>query len=154
MPEKSDYILTLEAAICTAHDVWPTHRGTFLIREETEDNVVVWDGPVELFGLPNYPGAENCYAWQHTGTDGNVKILAVLESGFVNSPKRAVQAAIFMDVQPALSHRANAVELFKKNLQEGNRIRRETQIKAEDLDAAVQSVRETMERIRAKFNQI
>jgi hypothetical protein len=148
--QKSDYIKTLEAAIYAAHNVWPTHRGTFLVREETEENTVVWEGPVEFFALPGYEKAENCFAWQHTDADGNVKFLAVLDSAFIDSAQKAVQAAIVQDIQPALPTRVESLELFRKNLQERRSLLREAQIKTENLNAAIQSVKDTMERINYK----
>lgn len=135
-----------------AYKVWPTHRGTFLVREEIKENVTIWSGPVELFGLPDYEKAENCYAWQHTDAGGNVKIIAVLENAFIDSPQKAVQTAIFSHIQPALLKRAGALQLFKKQLQERCKILREAQIKTENLDAALQSVKETMDKINQRFS--
>lgn len=148
--QQSDYIKTLEAAIFVAHNIWPIHKGTCLVWDETEENVIIWAGPVELFALPDFEGAQNCYAWQHTDADGHVKILVVLKSEFINSAKKAVEAAVFADVQPVPKH-AYTLELFKKRLTEAEKALHEAHIKTETLNAAVLSVKETMDRINDRF---
>lgn len=148
--QKSDYIRTLEAGIFLAHNIWPTHTGTCLVWDETEENVIVWAGPVELFAMPDFEWAQSCYAWQHIDAHGHVKIITVLESEFINSAKKAVEAAIYADVQPVPKH-AYTLELFKKRLTEAEKALHEAHIKTEDLNAALLSVKENMGRINERF---
>ena len=150
MEQKSDYLRTLEAAVFVAHNCWPIHRGTCFVWEETEDNAVVWAGPVELFSLPDHEKAKNCYAWQHKDDDGHPKVFAVLQTRFINSAKKAVEAAIFADVQPVPRH-TYTLELFKKHLVEADRTLYDAQIKTQNLDASVQSVKNAMDKINDRL---
>lgn len=61
---------------------------------------MMWEGEVEVFDLTGHNEAQRCYAWQHTDKDGT-RIFTVLGSHIASSAKRAIQAAIFVDVQPA-----------------------------------------------------
>ena len=149
--QKTDYIRTLEAGIFLAHNIWPIHKGTCLVWDETEENVIVWAGPVELFAMPDFEWAQNCYAWQHTDAIGHVKILVVLKSEFIDSAKKAVEAAIYADVQPVPKH-AYTLELFKKRLTEAEKALHEAHIKTMDLNPAVLSARDTMDRIDERFH--
>ena len=149
--QKTDYIRTLEAGVFLAHNIWPIHKGTCLVWDETEENVIVWAGPVELFAMPDCDCAQNCYAWQHTDALGHVKILVVLKSEFIDSAKKAVEAAIFADVQPVPKH-AYTLELFKKRLTEAEKALHEAHIKTMDVNPAVLSVKDTMDRIDERFH--
>jgi hypothetical protein len=147
MAEKTSYLGALRAAIVVAHDCWPIHRGTIFVTESMEENGIVWEGPVELFALVGHREARNCYAWQYADAEGKVKILTVLESGFIDSASKAVQAAIFTDLQPPRHRHAKGLELLKKRLQQSDKTFREAQIKTEDLDAAIQALKEIRDRI-------
>lgn len=140
-------IKALEAAILIVHNSWPTHRGTIYVREETEHQETVWEGPVELFGLTAHETAKNCYAWHYNDAEGNAKILTVLEDDFIDSAKKAVQAAIFTDVQPLLFSGARLVEKLKRSLQGADRPWHEAQIKTEDVHADIQSLTEARQRV-------
>jgi phosphate uptake regulator len=50
--------------------------------------------------------AQTCYAWRHTDGHGT-KIFTVLGNQVVSSAQRAIQAAIFVDVQPPAPKFAN-----------------------------------------------
>jgi hypothetical protein len=52
----------------------------------------VWQGEVLIFDLLDNPISTRCYAWE---TDGQVT--AVLHTGAIDSPLRAVQASILTD---------------------------------------------------------
>jgi hypothetical protein len=118
MSRKAEYLEALEAAILIKHKCKPTHRETVFVREETKEKETVWEGYVDAFDLTGHKAAKRCYAWQHTDDKGGIKIFAVLENQFIDSAKRAVQAAIFMDVQPLLRRSSEEGELFKKQLEE------------------------------------
>jgi hypothetical protein len=102
MREKADYLDALEAAILTKHKCAPTHRETVSVQEKTVRGEMVWEGEVEVFDLTGHKDAQTCYAWRHTDGVGT-KIFTVLGSHIVSSAKRAIQAAIFVDVQPDLT---------------------------------------------------
>jgi hypothetical protein len=144
---KNNYLGVLKAAIVMAHDCWPTHRGTIFVTEETEENGVAWEGPVELFALAGHEKARNCYAWQCLAAGGRVKILTVLENEFIDSASRAVQAAICADLQPPQNGYARGLELLRKRLQQSGSTLHEAQIKTEDLDVTMQALEEMKGRI-------
>lgn len=100
MTEKMDYLGALESAIKERHKCRPIHKETVFVHEKTEDDKTMWQGNVEVFELNKHDEAKTCYAWQHREKNGDMKIIAVLGSGLINSANRAVQAAIFMDEQP------------------------------------------------------
>lgn len=100
MSRKAEYIDALEAAILIKHRCKPMHRETVFVREETEEKETVWEGYVDAFDLTGHKEAKTCYAWQHSDGKGGIKIFAVLENQVIDSARRAVQAAIFMDAQP------------------------------------------------------
>jgi hypothetical protein len=52
----------------------------------------VWQGEVLIFDLLDNPLAARCYAWEVDG-----RVTAVLHTGPINSPLRAVQASIMAD---------------------------------------------------------
>lgn len=95
MSRKSEYLESLKAAIFINHKCKPTHRETAFVHVKTQDAQTVWSGHVEIFDLDGHHGAETCYAWQNSENAG--KIFAVLGNNFIDSPKRAVEAAIFTD---------------------------------------------------------
>jgi hypothetical protein len=100
MSQQSEYLESLQAAILLQHKCKPTHRETVFVHEKTRQDETVWKGHVEVFDVAGHKEAKTCYAWQNKNknTDyGDVKIFAVLGSKVVDSPGRAVQAAIFVD---------------------------------------------------------
>lgn len=65
---------------------------------ETFKGEIVWDGVVEVFSLLNHPTAKIAYAWSHE-IEGSKKkkFYAVLHQGEIDSPEKAVRAAIVRD---------------------------------------------------------
>jgi len=58
-------------------------------------NETVWDGTVSIFDIEGHPTSKRCYAWSHEVDDsGKRKFIAVLHDGPVDSPEKAVRAAI------------------------------------------------------------
>src|ERR1700739_4051465 len=101
MSQQFDHVDVLRAAIQLKHQCQATHRESVRVHEKL-DNETMWKGHVEVFDLTGHPQARTCYAWQDNVPNG-VKIFAVLDNHFIDSPQRAIQAAIFMDEQaPAL----------------------------------------------------
>lgn len=83
----------LTAAILRLHGAKATHVETVPVRE-TFRGQTVWDGAVDVFDLEDHPTAKRCYAWAHEADSGGRRYLAVLHAGPVDSPRKAVQAAI------------------------------------------------------------
>jgi len=104
------------------------------------------EGPVEVFDIDGHERAKTCYAWRGTNPQGKETVFTVLENEFVDSADRAVQVAIFMDVQPIKS--SNNLNRLKNNLKDAQVILHRLQIKTEDLDAAIHACE-----IRVKLKQ-
>lgn len=62
---------------------------------ETFNGETVWAGAVQVFDLIDHPTAQRAYAWSHA-VDGseNRRFVVVLHAGPIDSPQKAVQAAI------------------------------------------------------------
>jgi len=60
---------------------------------ETFNGETVWDGVVEVFALPEHP-AGKAYAWRHEADSGGWRYVAVLHKPPVDTPLRAVRAAL------------------------------------------------------------
>ncbi len=101
--EEPEHIDVLRAAIQLKHQCKPNHRESVFVHEMMEGQKTIWKGSVEVFDLSGHRDAKTCYAWRHIENNGEVRILTVLGSYLIDSPQRAVQAAIFMDMQPAPS---------------------------------------------------
>ena len=61
---------------------------------ETFQGQTVWQGTVQVFELIGHPTATRCYAWSHETDEGKTGYVTVLREGAVDSPERAVRAAI------------------------------------------------------------
>lgn len=63
--------------------------------KETFKGETVWEGVVEVFDLKNHPTAKRAYAWSHE-IEGSKKrkFYTVLHQGPIDSPEKAVRAAI------------------------------------------------------------
>ena len=66
--------------------------------KETLQGQTVWEGAVQVFDLIGHPTAARCYAWSHAveGSD-NRRFVAVLHQGPVDSPEKAVRAAMVQE---------------------------------------------------------
>lgn len=63
---------------------------------------VVWEGVVCVFDLVGHPTAQRVYAWSHeSGPTGKRRFVAVLHEGRVDSPEKAVRAAIVAEQRRA-----------------------------------------------------
>ena len=133
MSRKAEYLEALEAAILIKHKCKPTHRETVFVREETTEKETVWEGFVDAFDLTGHKEAKKCYAWQHTDGKGDIKIFTILENQFIDSARRAVQAAIFMGAQPPF-RLSEEWKLFKQQLEEFKKAIRGTGPEIEGLD--------------------
>jgi hypothetical protein len=143
MVAKDNYLNNLKAAILIEHRCTPMHKGTCFVQETTSAGDTVWEGDVEVFSLSGDGQPKTYYAWQHTDHNGKLKIFAVQDSQLIDSPSRAVQAALFMGAQPPVAPFLKSFEALKLLLAEcKNRIRK-IAMTIENLDATIQTDRQT-----------
>ena len=65
---------------------------------EKFEGKTVWDGEVHVFDLIDHPTAKRCYAWSHAVEDSDKRrFVAVLHKDPVNTPQKAVRAAIVQE---------------------------------------------------------
>lgn len=151
MSKNADYLGTLAAAILMKHQCKAIHKETVFVEEKTLDGEIVWKGDVESFDLIGHE-SRTCYAWQHTDGFGAAKIFAILQNKFIDSPRRAVQVAIFTDAQP-LTHRfSKEMELLKQQLEETKKLFRQIGVKAEHLAAETHTGQGIHEAVRQTRN--
>jgi hypothetical protein len=101
MLRQAEYLERLKKAIFVHHKCHPSHRETAFVHVKTKDAETVWSGHVEVFDLDGHHEADICYAWHNVENDG--KVFAVLGNNFIDSPKRAVEVAIFTDKERPLT---------------------------------------------------
>ena len=92
-PMPQDETRALEKAIERLHGC----RSWWLRAEpviETFQGKTVWEGDVQVFTLLGHPEAKMCYAWSYQTEKGKQRFAAVLHHQGVDSPLKAVQAAI------------------------------------------------------------
>ena len=84
----------LAKAILDLHGCKATWIESDPVKEEFEGEVI-WEGIVQVFDLTDHPKATRSYAWSY-GLDNSKKrrFFGVLHQGPVDSPKKAVKAAI------------------------------------------------------------
>jgi hypothetical protein len=61
---------------------------------ETFEGQTVWDGDVQVFDLIDCAEADRSYAWSYETEGGRRRFFVVLHKPPVDSPNKAVQAAI------------------------------------------------------------
>ena len=141
MMKTTEYLDALESAIVLKHGCRPIHKKTDFVRLETRDKETVWQGHVETFDLIARTGTKSCYVWQHVDSGGNAKIFAVLGNHLIQSAEKAVQAAIFADIQPATAELNDRIESFKRQLEEYKRLICKMGIISEDFNASSKSAK-------------
>ncbi len=94
------YVEELAKVICQLHGCEAVHVETVPVKEVFQGQTV-WEGEVEVFNIRGHPKAKRAYAWAHaTGEDGRGKrYVAVLELPPVDSPEKAVRAAIINEAR-------------------------------------------------------
>lgn len=98
--ENSDYIEGLRIAIKNLHGCDSRYVESVPVTE-TFQGKTIWNGFVQVFELIGHPKAKRCFAWTHPEGERNEKerFIAVLCLPPVDSPKKAVQAAIVDAIQ-------------------------------------------------------
>lgn len=143
MSKRSDYYDSLEAAIVIGHKCQSTHRATVYVHERTEYGLTIWKGNVEVFNLKGHPAATTCYAWKdNEGERSN--IFTILGNDFINSAQKAVEATICADQQPIklIPPLTNGLETLRQQVDRARKIIHRTEIKSEELVAAVETSRQ------------
>jgi hypothetical protein len=148
MSMTPDYLADLENAIRDRFHCSPTHRKTVFVHEKTADDETVWFGDVEVFDLVGCKDAHMCYAWQDF--EGGIQLVTILHSRVVDSPHRAVQAAVFTGVQRPMLALTDEATILRQRMEQAKRALRDAQIKAEDLEAMVQTAKQTGQSISQK----
>ena len=64
---------------------------------ETFEGETIWHGIVDVFRLHGHPQAQHAYAWSYKDKDETIKHAAVLGVPPIDSPQKAVQAAVMAD---------------------------------------------------------
>lgn len=85
-------LAALQKAILDLHGARAEHLESVPVTE-TFQGETVWDGVVEVFALPEHP-AGKAYAWRHEADSGRWRYVAVLRHPPVDTPQKAVQAAV------------------------------------------------------------
>jgi hypothetical protein len=87
-------IKALQKAILDLHGCKSTWVESVPVKEVFEGQTV-WEGIIQVFDLIDHPTAKRCYVWSHE-LEGSKKrrFFAVLHQGKVDSPEKAVRAAI------------------------------------------------------------
>ena len=88
----ADEVARLAKAILDLHGARAVHSESVPVTE-IFNGETVWDGVVEVFALPEHP-AGKAYAWRHEADSGKWRYVAVLHKPPVDTPRKAVQAAI------------------------------------------------------------
>ena len=84
-------IASFQRAILHTHGV----KARLISRERVNERFKgepVWEGEVLVFELEGHPTAHTCYAWEVDG-----RVTAVLHTGPVDSPVKAVRASILAE---------------------------------------------------------
>lgn len=122
-----------------------TYRQTIFIHEKTADNETVWFGDVEVFDLTGCRESNRCYAWQCI--ENGIRIVTILHSRLVDSAQRAVQAALFSGIQSPMFSLANDPTSLRQRIERAKQALHDAQIKAEDLEAIMDTTRQITESI-------
>ena len=70
---------------------------------ETFQGKTVWEGDVKVFRVRGHPQAHYAYAWTREDADGTKHHVAVLGVPPIDSPQKAVQAAVMAHIEKSRS---------------------------------------------------
>jgi hypothetical protein len=140
MARQSEYLVELQKVIERKYHCSATHFETVFVEEKAGGTETVWSGFVEIFDLRGHDDATICYAWQRIETSG-IRTFAVLGSSVIDSPNRAIQAAIFVDAEKPAGKAAADLKLLKERIEAGKKALYEAEMNVDDLDAIIQKSR-------------
>jgi len=97
---KPEYVEELRAVIGKLHGYDSKHVESVPVHEVFQGKTA-WRGVVEVFDLIGHPKAKRCYAWSHLdgAQDEKTKYVAVLGVPPIDTPQKAVQAAIVSELR-------------------------------------------------------
>lgn len=96
-------IAALARAILNLHGANAVHAESVPVKE-TFTGETVWEGIVEVFDLPEHP-AGKAYAWRHEADSGKWRYVAVLHKPPIDTPLKAVQAAVVAEYRGKLGQK-------------------------------------------------
>lgn len=88
----------LQQAIRDLHGLSSEHVESVPVHEAF-DGKTVWQGDVEVFRVRGHPQAQHAYAWTYKDDDGTLQHVAVLGVPPIDSPQKAVQAAVMAHIE-------------------------------------------------------
>jgi len=94
-------LAALQKAILDLHGARSEHVESVPVTE-TFQGQTVWDGVVEVFTLPDHPDG-TAYAWRHESDSGGWRYVAVLRRPPIDTPLKAVQAALVAEYRSRAS---------------------------------------------------
>ncbi len=99
-PEKTENWVQAHAeAVRRTHSCTPRYEHVIRVIEEFEGERV-WERDVYVFALEGHPSAKKAYAWSVPVPESERRrFYAVLHEGPVDSPEKAVRAAIVKEVR-------------------------------------------------------
>ncbi|HTV62346.1 MAG TPA: hypothetical protein VMH30_07235 [Verrucomicrobiae bacterium] len=102
MQNDLDYLAMLQWEVQEKYKCTAVHRESVDV-DEVFDGDAIWEGRVEIFDLAGHAEAKTCYAWAYLEKDKEwaARFITVLGSRVMDSPQKAVRAAIFYDAQSA-----------------------------------------------------
>jgi hypothetical protein len=88
--QRVNDIAALKKVIKESHGLDATHL--FFVRiTENVGGKVVWDGSVEVFLVKGNSEVDRCFAWQYTGTNNEIRYVAILGKTPLDTPLKAVR---------------------------------------------------------------
>lgn len=148
MTTRAEYLIEIENLIRDKYRCHATWRQAVFVHEKTANSATVWFGNVEVFALDGCGESNTCYAWQCA--ECGLRTVTVLHSNLVDSPHRAVQAAVFTGIQPPLADPADDPTILRQRIERAKKALHEVALKAEDLEAIMQATRQTSQSISQK----
>jgi hypothetical protein len=139
MTLSTGYLAEIQNIIEQRYGCRAVYRETVFVEEKTGHNEPIWFGDVEVFDLDGRAGSDRCYAWQ--SMEDGMRIVAILHNRLVDSPARAVQAAIFMGIQRPTVQFTYDLASLKGRIEKGKSALDGVAIKAKDLEDIVQTVK-------------
>jgi len=145
--QTSNYYDSLEAAIMVGHKCQAVHRATVFVHERTEYGLTLWKGNMEVFDIKEHPAAKTCYAWNYNDGERS-RIFTVLGNEIIDSAQTAVQAMICADQHPIklIPPLTNGLELLKQQMERAKKIIHQTEIRSEELIAAMETTMQEQRR--------
>lgn len=139
MTLSTGYLAEIQNAIEQRYGCRAVYRETVFVEEKTGHNEPIWFGDVEVYDLDGRAGSDRCYAWQ--SMEDSIRIMTILHNRLIDSPARAVQAAIFMGIQRPTVQFTDDLASLKGRMEKGKSALDEVAIQAKDLEAIMQTVK-------------